>query len=151
MREFFERNFRQIMFVIFAALVTIFAVLLNYMANSGYGNALKSVGEHPDRTATVATIPFQTVNRGNFKSPRQTTRRKVRTRRDTNNVKIFGGDSNAEKIFCDNLCGRNLADRLRRKSCGEFRERHGKNFSHGGENFGRDKNFRQRTNFHGDA
>ncbi|MBR4382375.1 MAG: hypothetical protein IKP64_02335 [Selenomonadaceae bacterium] len=49
MREFFERNFRQIMFVIFAALVTIFAVLLNYMANSGYGNALKSVGEHPDR------------------------------------------------------------------------------------------------------
>lgn len=48
-KEFFAQHFRRVMFVIFSALVTVFAVLLNYMANNGYGDALKSVGEHSDR------------------------------------------------------------------------------------------------------
>ena len=47
----------------------------------------------------------QAANRGKCKSLRQAIRRKVQARRDATDVKIFGGDSTAEKIFGGNLRG----------------------------------------------
>ena len=45
-KEFCAQHFKQVTFVIFAAVGTILALLSNYAANHGYGNILQSGDEH---------------------------------------------------------------------------------------------------------
>ncbi len=45
-KEFCAEHFKQVTFVIFAAVGTILALLTNYAHNQGYGNILQSGDEH---------------------------------------------------------------------------------------------------------
>ena len=45
-KEFCAQHLKQVTFVIFAAVGTLFALLSNYAANHGYGNILQSGDEH---------------------------------------------------------------------------------------------------------